>query len=161
MRKPHGCCARCSRHDPASADAVRSSARCPDSYRCRWLILRGWSTNRMAITLSLGFYEGTGCCLINQQSWQRSVNAMVQGDRRSDRMSASRHVIKVDPFVGGFDMNLIEPLSRSIRLNGFATCLRLDRSTGTSLAAWPRSIIVQSARCCRISIERCICVMAA
>ena len=52
---------------------------------------------------------------------------MVEGDRRSDRMSASRHVIKVDPFVSEFDMNLIRPLSRSIRLNGFATCLRLEQ----------------------------------
>jgi predicted DNA-binding ribbon-helix-helix protein len=42
-------------------------------------------------------------------------------------MSASRHVIKVDPFVSEFDMNLIRPLSRSIRLNGFATCLRLEQ----------------------------------
>lgn len=52
---------------------------------------------------------------------------MVEGDRRSDRMSASRHVIKVDPLVSEFDMNLIRPLSRSIRLNGFATCLRLEQ----------------------------------
>ncbi|HWH86926.1 MAG TPA: ribbon-helix-helix domain-containing protein [Pseudomonas sp.] len=52
---------------------------------------------------------------------------MVEGDRRSDRMSASRHVIKVDPFVGEFDMALVRPLSRSIRLNGFATCLRLEQ----------------------------------
>jgi len=52
---------------------------------------------------------------------------MVEGDRRSDRMSASRHVIKVDPFVSEFDMKLIRPLSRSIRLNGFATCLRLEQ----------------------------------
>lgn len=52
---------------------------------------------------------------------------MVEEDRRSDRVSASRHVIKVDPFVSEFDMNLIRPLSRSIRLNGFATCLRLEQ----------------------------------
>ena len=52
---------------------------------------------------------------------------MVEGDRRSDRMSASRHVIKVDPFVSEFDINLIRPLSRSIQLNGFATCLRLEQ----------------------------------
>lgn len=52
---------------------------------------------------------------------------MVEGDRRSDRMSASRHVMKVDPFVSEFDMSLIRPLSRSIRLNGFATCLRLEQ----------------------------------
>jgi predicted DNA-binding ribbon-helix-helix protein len=35
--------------------------------------------------------------------------------------------IEIDPFVSGFDMQLARPLSRSIRLNGFATCLRLER----------------------------------
>lgn len=33
----------------------------------------------------------------------------------------------VDPYPSTFDMTLIEPLSRSVRLNGFATCLRLER----------------------------------
>lgn len=36
------------------------------------------------------------------------------------------HKIKVDPFVKGFDMALARPLSRSVRLNGFSTCLRLE-----------------------------------
>jgi predicted DNA-binding ribbon-helix-helix protein len=36
------------------------------------------------------------------------------------------HKIKVDPFVKGFDMQLARPLSRSVRLNGFSTCLRLE-----------------------------------
>ena len=36
------------------------------------------------------------------------------------------HKIKVDPFAKGFDMNLARPLSRSVRLNGFSTCLRLE-----------------------------------
>ena len=34
--------------------------------------------------------------------------------------------IKIDPFVKGFDMALARPLSRSVRLNGFSTCLRLE-----------------------------------
>ncbi|VEF12531.1 arylsulfate sulfotransferase [Pseudomonas fluorescens] len=52
---------------------------------------------------------------------------MVDGDRRDDRIVGSRQVIKVDPFVSEFDMTLIRPLSRSVRLNGYATCLRLEQ----------------------------------
>lgn len=37
------------------------------------------------------------------------------------------HKIKVDPFSKGFDMGLARPLSRSVRLNGFSTCLRLEQ----------------------------------
>jgi predicted DNA-binding ribbon-helix-helix protein len=32
-----------------------------------------------------------------------------------------------DPFAEDFDMQLARPLSRSVRLNGFATCLRLEQ----------------------------------
>ncbi|MFF7707994.1 ribbon-helix-helix domain-containing protein [Pseudomonas sp. NPDC007930] len=32
-----------------------------------------------------------------------------------------------DPFAADFDMDLATPISRSVRLNGFATCLRLER----------------------------------
>ena len=32
----------------------------------------------------------------------------------------------VDPFEENFDMTLGQPFSRSVRLNGFATCLRLE-----------------------------------
>lgn len=31
-----------------------------------------------------------------------------------------------DPFVVGFNMSLAQPQSRSVRLNGLATCLRLE-----------------------------------
>ncbi|MFJ2711753.1 ribbon-helix-helix domain-containing protein [Pseudomonas sp. NPDC087346] len=51
---------------------------------------------------------------------------MVGGDRRSEYV-ASQQEIKVDPFVSEFDIELIRPLSRSVRLNGFATCLRLEQ----------------------------------
>ncbi|PQZ88084.1 MULTISPECIES: ribbon-helix-helix domain-containing protein [Pseudomonas] len=37
------------------------------------------------------------------------------------------HKVKVDPFEKGFDMGLARPLSRSVRLNGFSTCLRLEQ----------------------------------
>jgi predicted DNA-binding ribbon-helix-helix protein len=33
---------------------------------------------------------------------------------------------EVDPFVTTFDMTLAQPKSKSVRLNGFATCLRLE-----------------------------------
>ncbi|UVJ45210.1 ribbon-helix-helix domain-containing protein [Pseudomonas sp. LS1212] len=34
--------------------------------------------------------------------------------------------VGIDPFVEDFNMGLAEPHSRSVRLNGFATCLRLE-----------------------------------
>ena len=43
-----------------------------------------------------------------------------------DRPGEGRE-IRVDPFVSEFDMGLARPLSRSVRLNGFATCLRLEQ----------------------------------
>jgi predicted DNA-binding ribbon-helix-helix protein len=52
---------------------------------------------------------------------------MVDGDRRGDRVVGSPQALKVDPFVNEFDMSLIQPLSRSVRLNGYATCLRLEQ----------------------------------
>ncbi|MGG7674743.1 ribbon-helix-helix domain-containing protein [Pseudomonas sp. WC2] len=52
---------------------------------------------------------------------------MLDGHRRSDRIVVARHEIKVDPFVDEFDMALIQPTSRSVRLNGYATCLRLEQ----------------------------------
>ncbi|WP_263264003.1 ribbon-helix-helix domain-containing protein [Pseudomonas sp. RIT-PI-S] len=33
----------------------------------------------------------------------------------------------LDPFQKNFDMALARPMARSVRLNGFATCLRLER----------------------------------
>ncbi|MFR0672414.1 ribbon-helix-helix domain-containing protein [Enterobacterales bacterium AW_CKDN230030176-1A_HGKHYDSX7] len=33
----------------------------------------------------------------------------------------------IDPFDNQFDMSQARPISRSVRLNGFATCLRLER----------------------------------
>ena len=52
---------------------------------------------------------------------------MVDGDRRGDRVVGLPQALKVDPFVNEFDMSLIQPLSRSVRLNGYATCLRLEQ----------------------------------
>ncbi|WP_166219206.1 ribbon-helix-helix domain-containing protein [Pseudomonas atagonensis] len=52
---------------------------------------------------------------------------MVDGDRRGDRIVGLPYEIKADPFVNEFDMALVRPLSRSVRLNGFSTCLRLEQ----------------------------------
>ena len=34
--------------------------------------------------------------------------------------------VRIDPVILDFGMTLAKPLSRSVRLNGFATCLRLE-----------------------------------
>jgi predicted DNA-binding ribbon-helix-helix protein len=47
--------------------------------------------------------------------------------------------IRIDPFVRGFDMGLVRPLSRSVRLNGFATCLRLEQVYWDILAEMART----------------------
>jgi predicted DNA-binding ribbon-helix-helix protein len=65
--------------------------------------------------------------LKNPQRWQRSVTDMIEGDRRGDRNVGLQHELKFDPFVNEFDMSLVQPLSRSVRLNGYATCLRLEQ----------------------------------
>lgn len=42
------------------------------------------------------------------------------------RQAGEPQVTGIDPFESDFNMHLAEPLSRSVRLNGFATCLRLE-----------------------------------
>ncbi|WP_202368852.1 ribbon-helix-helix domain-containing protein [Pseudomonas sp. MWU318] len=51
---------------------------------------------------------------------------MVGADRQSEH-GALQQDMKVDPFVRDFDFELIRPQARSVRLNGFATCLRLEQ----------------------------------
>lgn len=51
---------------------------------------------------------------------------MSRGVEYGARGRAGFHKIKVDPFVKEFDMGQARPLSRSVRLNGFSTCLRLE-----------------------------------
>lgn len=60
-----------------------------------------------------------------------------EGTRRRD--------IRVDPFDREFDMGLARPLSRSVRLNGFATCLRLEQVYWDILARIARD------NCCSVS----------
>lgn len=52
---------------------------------------------------------------------------MIQGKEPGEGVQGRFQSINVDPFVRGFDMRLARPLARSIRLNGFATCLRLEQ----------------------------------
>ncbi|BBP57636.1 ribbon-helix-helix domain-containing protein [Pseudomonas sp. St316] len=52
---------------------------------------------------------------------------MIQGKDPGEGVHGRFQSISVDPFVRGFDMQLARPLARSIRLNGFATCLRLEQ----------------------------------
>ena len=53
--------------------------------------------------------------------------------------------IKIDPFVREFDMGLAQPLARSVRLNGFATCLRLEQVYWNILASIART------NCCSVN----------
>ena len=52
---------------------------------------------------------------------------MIQGKAVKEGADGRLGFIGIDPFVRGFDMELVRPLARSIRLNGFATCLRLEQ----------------------------------
>jgi predicted DNA-binding ribbon-helix-helix protein len=45
----------------------------------------------------------------------------------------------VDPFVDTFNMTLAQPQSKSVRLNGFATCLRLESVYWNVLATIARA----------------------
>lgn len=45
----------------------------------------------------------------------------------------------IDPFVDTFNMTLAQPRSKSVRLNGFATCLRLEAVYWNVLAAIARA----------------------
>ncbi|MFJ2691393.1 ribbon-helix-helix domain-containing protein [Pseudomonas sp. NPDC087336] len=61
-----------------------------------------------------------------------------EGGRDEGRGGQARD-IRVDPFVSEFDMGLARPLSRSVRLNGFATCLRLEQVYWDILADMARA----------------------
>ena len=70
---------------------------------------------------------------------------MVDGDRRGDSHTGVPHALRVDSFVNEFDMSLVQPLSRSVRLNGYATCLRLEQVYWNILGAMAKD------NCCSIS----------
>ncbi len=70
---------------------------------------------------------------------------MVQGIVQGVREAARFQEAKKDPFVREFDMGLARPLSRSVRLNGFATCLRLEQ------VYWDILARMAKINCCSIS----------
>ncbi|HWT67519.1 MAG TPA: ribbon-helix-helix domain-containing protein [Pseudomonas sp.] len=70
---------------------------------------------------------------------------MVHEDRRSERRGCLLKDIRIDPFASEFDMGLAQPLSRSVRLNGFATCLRLEQVYWDILGAMAK------VNCCSVS----------
>ncbi|WP_434677654.1 ribbon-helix-helix domain-containing protein [Pseudomonas sp. R1-18] len=60
---------------------------------------------------------------------------MVRGVERGVKDPGRNVAINDDPFVEGFNMNLAQPCSKSVRLNGLATCLRLEKVYWTILSA--------------------------
>ncbi|MFJ4154146.1 ribbon-helix-helix domain-containing protein [Pseudomonas sp. NPDC089752] len=51
---------------------------------------------------------------------------MMQGSKRAGSQGGCPVKQGIDPFRADFDMMQIRPVSRSVRLNGFSTCLRLE-----------------------------------
>ena len=51
---------------------------------------------------------------------------MMQASKRSIGQGSWPAKQCIDPFKADFDMLQIQPVSRSVRLNGFSTCLRLE-----------------------------------
>ncbi|KQZ93384.1 MULTISPECIES: ribbon-helix-helix domain-containing protein [unclassified Pseudomonas] len=70
---------------------------------------------------------------------------MVYGERRNEGWSGPVKDSRIDPFVSEFDMGLVQPLSRSVRLNGFATCMRLEQ------VYWDILAQMAKANCCSVS----------
>lgn len=70
---------------------------------------------------------------------------MEDADRRNDRIVGPPREFIVGPFINEFDMALVRPLSRSVRLNGYATCLRLEQVYWNILGNMARN------NCCSIS----------
>lgn len=70
---------------------------------------------------------------------------MVYDIRQKEARSSAFKGIRIDPFVSEFDMGLVQPLSRSVRLNGFATCLRLEQ------VYWDILSEMAKLNCCSVS----------
>ncbi|MEN4825040.1 ribbon-helix-helix domain-containing protein [Pseudomonas sp. P39-UII1] len=51
---------------------------------------------------------------------------MIQASKRVGNLGRCPGKQCIDPFREDFDMLQIRPVSRSVRLNGFSTCLRLE-----------------------------------
>jgi predicted DNA-binding ribbon-helix-helix protein len=66
-------------------------------------------------------------------------------DRRCEGRFGPVNEIRIDPFVSEFAMGLAQPFSRSVRLNGFATCLRLEQ------VYWDILNDMAKVNCCSVS----------
>lgn len=64
---------------------------------------------------------------------------MIRGVEREVKDSIRHVTIPDDPFVEGFNMTLAQPHSKSVRLNGLATCLRLENVYWNILTTIARS----------------------
>jgi predicted DNA-binding ribbon-helix-helix protein len=64
---------------------------------------------------------------------------MVRGVERDVKDLGRHGKIQNDPFVEDFNMSLAQPHSKSVRLNGLATCLRLENVYWNILSAIARS----------------------
>ncbi|MGF6392504.1 ribbon-helix-helix domain-containing protein [Pseudomonas plecoglossicida] len=51
---------------------------------------------------------------------------MMQANKRREGQGRWPGKQCIDPFKADFDMLQVQPVSRSVRLNGFSTCLRLE-----------------------------------
>jgi predicted DNA-binding ribbon-helix-helix protein len=60
---------------------------------------------------------------------------MVREDEHELRRQGRQMHIHDDPFVEDFNMTLAQPHSRSVRLNGLSTCLRLENVYWSILSA--------------------------
>ncbi|WP_295477012.1 ribbon-helix-helix domain-containing protein [uncultured Pseudomonas sp.] len=60
---------------------------------------------------------------------------MVQGLKLEVRDVPCSGALPGDPFIEGFSMGLAQPHSKSVRLNGLATCLRLENIYWNILSA--------------------------
>lgn len=70
---------------------------------------------------------------------------MVCEGRRREGGAGSFKEGSLHSCISEFDMGLIQPLSRSVRLNGFATCLRLEQ------IYWDILADMAKLNCCSVS----------
>jgi predicted DNA-binding ribbon-helix-helix protein len=73
--------------------------------------------------------------LIVRIDFYKRSSIMARGVERDFKDVARQALVNDDPFVEEFNMHLAQPHSKSVRLNGLATCLRLEQVYWNILAA--------------------------
>jgi hypothetical protein len=96
------------------------------------------------------------CCALDQA---KEGDGMLIKCSHSARCGAAK--LLLDPFEKDFDMTLARPTARSVRLNGFATCLRLERVYWNILETLATAIGARSTSCCPTWTGKCTCGTAA